>query len=81
MFCSLSISRHANCKSVRDDVMGGHEYPIRLALHTIALSGGGEAVARLTVTAVTACSVNAFCITLANWAILTLVNICKQEKN
>jgi hypothetical protein len=49
-------------------------------LHTVALSCGGEAVARFTVTAVAACSVDAFCITLAHWAVLTLINICKQKK-
>lgn len=46
----------------------------------IALSRGGEAVARLTVTAVAACSVDAFCIALANWAILALINIFTNQQ-
>lgn len=49
-------------------------------LHTVALTCGGKAVAGLTVTAVAACSVDAFRISLAHRAILTLVDICKQKR-
>ena len=48
-------------------------------LRTVALTCGGEAVAGLTVTAVAACSVDAFGIALAHGAILTLIDICKQK--
>lgn len=46
----------------------------------IALSCGGEAVAGLTVTAVAACSVDAFGVALAHWAVLTLVNIFTNQQ-
>lgn len=49
-------------------------------LLTVALACGGEAVARFTVTAVAACSVDTLCIALAHRAILTLIDICKQQK-
>lgn len=48
--------------------------------HTIALPGGGEAVARLTVTAVAACGVDALSVALAHGAVLTLIDICKQKR-
>lgn len=49
-------------------------------LHTITLTRGGEAVARLTVTAVAACSVDTFRIALAHRAVLTLIDIYKQKR-
>lgn len=45
----------------------------------VALTRGGEAVAGLTVTAVAACSVDAFRIALAHGAILTLIDIFTHQ--
>ena len=49
-------------------------------LRTIALAGGGEAVAGLAVAAVAACSVDAFRVALAHGPVLTLIDICKQKR-
>lgn len=45
----------------------------------ITLTRGGEAVARLTVTAVAACSVDTFRIALAHRAVLTLIDIFTNQ--
>lgn len=52
----------------------------RGVLLTVALPRGGEAVAWLAVTAVAACSVDAFSVALAHRAVLTLIDICKQQR-
>lgn len=46
----------------------------------MALPGGGEAVSRLTVTAVAACRVDALRIALAHGTVLTLVNIFTNQQ-
>lgn len=46
----------------------------------VALPCGGEAVARLAVTAVAACSVDAFSVALAHRAVLTLIDIFTNEQ-
>ena len=47
---------------------------------TIALPRGGESVARLAITAVAPRSVDALRVSLAHWAVLTLVNVYEQER-
>lgn len=49
-------------------------------LLTVALTRGGEAIAWLTVTAVAACGIDALSIALAHGAVLTLIDIWKQQR-
>lgn len=66
----LKKCRHQNC----------HGDGLEGVLLTVALPGGREAVARLAVAAVAACSVDTLGVALAHRAVLTLIDICKQQR-
>lgn len=46
----------------------------------IALPRGGESVAGLAITAVAARGVDALCVSLAHWAVLTLINVFTNQQ-